>query len=106
MAKKAYKLIYRPKAQKDMREIIFYISQELRDPAAATKLADNIVEAVDKLIDYPYAYPPYIPLAPLKHEYRKLIVQNYVVFYWVDERRKRILIERVLYMRRDYGALL
>ena len=106
MAKKAYRLIYRPRARKDMGEIIFYISRELHDPAAAIRLTNNIVEAADRLIDYPYAHPRYVPPVPLRHEYRKLIVRNYIVFYWIDDQEKRILIERVLYMRRDCGTLL
>ena len=52
------------------------------------------------------AQPAYAPLRPLKHEYRKLLVENYMMLYWVSETEKRVTIARVVYARRDYTKLL
>ena len=47
-----------------------------------------------------------MPIRPLKHEYRKLRVRNYLVFYWVDEERKLVTVARMIYARRNYEGLL
>ena len=90
-----YTIEYLPIAKSDMVEIAKYIGVKLANPEAAEDLADM-----------PYKCPVYIPVKPLRHEYRKLIVQKYIMFYWVDEDKKRITIARVIYSGRDYENLL
>ena len=101
-----YKLEYLPVARRDMVEIVRYISQELQNPTAADQLAMELIEAGDSIPKFPYANPAFIPIRPLKHEYRKLLVQNYFMFYWVDEVKKLVTVARVVYARRDYERLL
>lgn len=101
-----YKLEYLPVARRDMIEIVRYISQELHNPTAADQLAMELIEAGDSIPKFPYANPAFIPIRPLKHEYRKLLVQNYFMFYWVDEVKKLVTVARVVYARRDYKRLL
>ena len=101
-----YKLEYLPVARRDMIEIVRYISQELQNPTAADQLAMELIEAGDSIPKFPYANPAFIPIRPLKHEYRKLLVQNYFMFYWVVEVKKLVTVARVVYARRDYKRLL
>ena len=101
-----YKLEYLPVARRDMIEIVRYISQELQNPTAADQLAMELIEAGDSIPKFPYANPAFIPIRPLKHEYRKLLVQNYFMVYWVDEVKKLVTVARVVYARRDYKRLL
>lgn len=101
-----YELEYLPVAQQDMVEIVQYISQELKNPSAANRLAAALIEAGDRIPSFPYANPVYHSLRPLQHEYRKLIVRNFLLLYWVDEAEKRITIARVIYAKRDYRAML
>lgn len=89
-----------------MIEIVRYISKELQNPTAADQLAMELIEAGDSIPKFPYANPAFIPIRPLKHEYRKLLVQNYFMFYWVDEVKKLVTVARVVYARRDYERLL
>ena len=76
-----YKLEFLPSAQQDMVEIVRYISKELHNPAADNRLAISFLEAADRAAAFPYAAPSYNPIRPLKHEYRKLAIQNYLMFY-------------------------
>ena len=73
-----YKLEYLPVARQDLIDIVRYISQELKNPEAADRLAMEMIAASEALLDFPYSCPAYLPIRPLKHEYRKLIVQNYL----------------------------
>lgn len=100
-----YKVEYLPAAREDLIEIVRYISRELCNPSAAYKLADEIIEAVERTAEFPYLCPVYIPIKPLKHEYRKLYVKHYLVLYWVDECNKKLTVARVVYARRDISKL-
>ena len=101
-----YNVEYLPLARQDMVEIATYIARELQNPAAAERIAEQLVQAGDGLRNFPYAAPAYQPLRPLKHEYRKLLVENYMMLYWVTETEKRVTIARVVYARRNYARLL
>ena len=101
-----YRLGYLSASRQDMIEIVKYVSRELNNPIAANQLAVELVEAGDSLSKFPYANPAYVPIRPLKHEYRKLLVQNYLMFYWVNEMEKVVTIARVMYAKRDYRLLL
>ena len=101
-----YRLEYLPIAWRDMMEVIRYISHELCSPAAASKLADEMVAAADGLTEFPYSCAVHLSVKPLKQEYRKLVVQHYIMFYWIDEREKLVTIARVIYARRDYEKML
>lgn len=101
-----YRLEYLPAARDDMVEIVQYISQTLKNPAAARRLAAALIEAGDNIMEFPYANPIYMSIRPLKQDYRKLLVQNYAMFYWIDEQSKVITIARVVYARRNCQRLL
>lgn len=101
-----YKVEYLPAAYRDMVDIVSYISNELGNSAAANKLGIEFVTAIDSLQDFPYRHSVYFPLKPLKHEYRRLPVGNYIVFYWVDEAEKLVVVARVIYSRRNHTQIL
>ena len=89
-----------------MVEIVSYISDELCNAPTAEKLAHELIEAIERLVEFPYLSTIHFTTKPLRNEYRKLTVHNYIVFYWVDEADKLITIARVIYARRDYEKLL
>jgi len=101
-----YKLLFLPVARQDMVDVAAYVSRVHANPEAAVSLAEIMVQAVNQLTQFPYAHPVYIPIRPLKQEYRKLIVRNYLVLYWVDEEAGSVTIARVLYVKRDYEKVL
>ena len=79
-----YNLEFLPLAQRDMTEIVSYISHVLRNPQAAQVLADDFIAEAEKLALFPYAMPVYVPLCPLK----------------------QITVFRVIHAKRDYGKIL
>jgi len=101
-----YRVAFLPIARGDMAEIVRYVSHELCNPMAAVALADEMIAAAENLTDFPYANAIHQTVRPLKNEYRKLIVKNYILLYWIDEKAKRITIARVMYARRDYEKLM
>lgn len=101
-----YTLEYLPSALDDMVDIARYIGVELKAPDAAERLALKLIAAVENACEFPYAAPLYVPIRTLQYEYRKLIVQNYLVFYRIDEAQKRITVARVVYGGRNHSLLL
>ena len=101
-----YKLEYLPSARQDMMDIVRYIAVELKNPTAAENLAAELIEAGEGICDFPYSNPAYLPIRPLKHEYRKLQVRNYLMLYWIDEEPKRITVARVIYAKRDIQKIM
>ena len=101
-----YELEYLPAARQDMIDIVRYISDELGNPDAAERLAAELIEAGERLTEFPYAYPAYTPIRPLTREYRKLSVRNYLMFYSVSEEKKLVTVARVIYGKRDHKEAL
>ncbi len=101
-----YKVQFLPVAKNDLTEIAGYIALELGMPDAALRLAEKIVQGTERLSEFPYSCPVYTPVRPLKKEYRKLRVENYLVFYCVDEDEKNVTVMRIIYAKRDFEKLI
>ena len=95
-----YKLEYLPVALHDMSEISEYISKELKNPQAAVKLTEKFIESTEALRKFPYANQVYQPIRPLKYEYRRAVIVNYLLFYRVNEEAKEVIVARVIYGKR------
>lgn len=96
----SYNIFYLEQAKNDLKEIAAYIADELKNPTAAEKLIDKIIAAAKNLETFPYANTVFIPLQPLKHEYRKVVVDNFMLFYRIDEHKKEVSVSRMIYARR------
>jgi len=97
-------LRYAPLAKHDLSEIVTYIAVDLHAPQAALKLLKNIEEHIENLAEFPYAYPLHYSRAPLRDEFRKMPVENYLVFYVVDG--LTVEVRRVLYAGRNVEQLI
>ncbi|MCM1545531.1 MAG: type II toxin-antitoxin system RelE/ParE family toxin [Clostridiales bacterium] len=96
-----YEINYRPEAQADLIDTVRYISGKLKNTTAVQKIAKDIKTAIEELANDPHIYPVYFPLQPLKHEYRKFVIDNYIIFYTVEEREKVVTVFRVIYGKRN-----
>ena len=101
-----YRLEYLPARLRDAAEIAGHITGERKDAGEAGKLQEGAVEAAERIAAFPYANPAFVPIRPLKREYRKRAVKNYLIFYNVDEERKTVTVARVIYARRELCARL
>ena len=99
-----YAVAYLPAARRDLIDIVHYVAGELKNPEAAERLSNALIEGIGSLSVMPYHRPVCIPLKPLDHEFRSLRIENYLAFYWVDERERTVTVARVLYARSVVAA--
>ena len=93
-------------ASEDLDEIYSYISYELFNEDAADHLMEKIETSIMRLKDFPFSCS-FVDDEILKSKgYRKLIVENYIVFYLVSEKEKVVVVMRVLYGKQKYEDLI
>ena len=106
MSNNNYSIKITPKADEDLEKIYSYISRELFSRQSAENLLDKIEESIMGLREFPFSCS-YVDDEFLRNKgYRKLIINNYIAFYMVDEEKMQIIIMRVLYGRQKYEDLL
>lgn len=98
----SYEVKLYPAAKQDLLDLIGYLNT--LSPDAALRYYDLLTEQIASLSQLPERCPHPKDLALAVRGYRYLIVRDYLVFYVVSGRT--VQIRRILYGRRDYGALL
>ena len=93
-------------ATNDLIEITKYISNELLAPYTAKKLLKNIRVAVTNLAQMPTRHALVNDKKLALQGIRKLLVDNYIVFYIVSEESNTVKVVRILYSRRNWADLL
>lgn len=96
------KLLLSPDAKSDLNEAAGYIAHQLKNPTAAARLLKRIREDTQKLRKFPEMGTPLGASGDI--EYRYILCGSYLVFYHYQ--RDVVYIDRVLYGRRDYMAVL
>ena len=101
-----YRVYVSEPAEKDLRDIVRYISSQLLAPITAMKMMETIEEELSKLSEMPCRYPVVRDDRLASMGYRRLDIKNYTAFFTVNEKEKAVDIERILYARRDWANLL
>nr|DAI09309.1 MAG TPA: Plasmid stabilization system protein [Caudoviricetes sp.] len=101
-----YALKFYPKAKQDLVDIYDYISRELGNPDAAQKLLDAFEKGLVQAREIPFSCPKIVNVPVKNKEIRKLIVENYIIFYLANEQEKQIEVVRILYGMMDYHKIL
>ncbi len=101
---KEYNIEYSKEAKQDLIGIKRYIKYNLQEPNTAQKLISKIKMEIDKLKNDPTIYAIIEDELIRKLEIRKLIVNNYIVFYRI--KNENVQIVRIMYGRRNWINLL
>lgn len=93
-------------AQADLNEMITHRAIKLKSPQSALKLVSQIEKAIFSLEKMPERgrYLQEEQLA--SQDIRRLLVENYIIFYKIDDKRDRVNIIRILYARRNWADML
>jgi len=101
-----FKIIIESAAKADMRGILKYIAETFKVPPTAQRIYRSIKKQILTLEKMPLRNPLANDEILAARHLRLMPVENYTVFYIVDEERKQVHILRVLYNRRDWQNLL
>ena len=99
-----FKLRYSPLFFDDLDKITDYLLVELKNEPAAKKLVYNTEAAIRKPLSNPLETAIYKSISAREHPYRRIIVNNYLIFYVVID--DTMIIRRMLYGRRDIDRIL
>ena len=94
------------RAKRDLRDILDYVTFELREPQIAVNLVRTITGEILSLDNMPMRYPIYDEEPWKAKGLRYFPVKKYLVFYYPDEARNTVYIVRVMYGGRDISRQL
>ena len=100
----AYVLRYLELFQQNLIEVTSYIKKELKNPTAARKLANDVEHAILRRLPNPTAFEPYYSMKKRKHQYYRIYVGNYTIYYVVIGNIMEV--RRLIYMGRDQESIL
>lgn len=98
---KTYLVQITNKALSDMEDIYHYIANTLQAPETAMNLYNKIANSIEKLDIFPERFKIMESAPEQKMELRRLQVDNYIVFFTIQE--DRVIVTRVLYSASDIG---
>lgn len=88
-------------AKEQMAQIVDYISNELFAPEAAIQLLDKLENSIMALKEFPERYQ-LIDEEPWRCEgVRKIVVNNFLVYYWINTPERKVHVTAVIYTKRD-----
>jgi toxin ParE1/3/4 len=101
-----YKVLRTDKAEDQLRDIIYYISEDSESIDIALNYLNKVEEAINRLQELPSSgsIPRYSILK--KQGYRVLIIEKHLVFYKVNDENKTVIIYAIVDGRREYKNLI
>lgn len=101
-----YNLIIAESFQQDLDSVLSYISVKLRNPIAARNLLIKVEKTVNEINENPLLFPVFHIPSIAKNGYHCALVDNYDIFYKIDEENKIVYIARFLYGKMNFSAIL
>ena len=99
-----YNIRYSKESKQDLVDIKKYIKYNLQESNIADKLITKIRKEINKLLDDPEIYQTIDDDFIKRLEIRKILVDNYIVFYRIKNATVEIV--RIMYGRRNWIKLL
>ena len=93
------KLIITLDAQSDIKNIYNYIESRLFNKPAAENLSQKLIKTFERIRDFPNS-------GIVIKNYRRVVVDSYLVFYKYSEKENLVAIAHVIYGAMDYDKFL
>ena len=98
---KKYIVKLTPHAINQIKETVAYISKILLVPQTATMWVDRLEKEIKSLDTMPARFP-LLDREPWKSiGYHEMNIENFIVYYFIDEDSKTVWVTAVVYARRD-----
>lgn len=97
-----FKVEFTDQCIEEMTEIYDYIVDKLKAYKAAENLINEVNDRVIELGRFPELYTKIGKADRLKRDYHRILIKNYVLLYTIDYEKRKVLISRMIYGRRNY----
>lgn len=94
------------KAEGDLEDTVRYIAVELANPQAASDFADALQKNIDEICLFPKSGSLVANEFLANANVRKKSIGNYIMYYLPDFLKKRILVLRIVYGKRNIDEIL
>ncbi|MCC8356669.1 MAG: type II toxin-antitoxin system RelE/ParE family toxin [Oscillospiraceae bacterium] len=93
-------------AIEQLQDAVAYISRVFLSPDVACAWADKIADELETLSSLPLRYS-LLEDEPWHSEgVRRMVIQNFIAYYWIDEAAMTVWVTGIIYGRRDQLAAL
>ena len=99
-------VVFTEPAEYDLLDIEYYIFVELNNPQASKRVIDGILDAAEKLKDFPKDHPLLDDELLFRLGLRMTRFDNYNIFYNYNEQQDIVYIIRVLYNKADWKNII
>ncbi len=100
-----FSCVFTERAERDLDEILGYITDELKNPSAAAGLGEKIFGSLQTICSFPETGAlvdnEYIPDKTV----RRALVENYILYYKPDFSKSVIYVLRIVYGYRNLDAV-
>ena len=97
-----YEIIFTQECKKEIKKIYNYIRETLYVENAAKRIMLKIEELIKNLACTPKIYVEIDKYSGTKRIYRRIVVDNYVLLYTIDEENKKVYVSHMYYGGSDY----
>lgn len=100
-----YDYRFTEKAEADLTEILRYITADLSNPLAAQELGRRIFDSIDNIRNFPQSGLIIENSFLTDKTVRRLVVDNYILYYKPNDSEKIIYIVRIVYGKRNLDEI-
>ena len=86
----------------EIEEICNYITNKLKNIDASNRLREKVIYNILLLENSPKMCAKIGKVDRVKRQYRRLVVNNFIILYTVDEKEKIVYIAHIYYGGRNY----
>lgn len=97
-----YEVEFTEECAVEIRKVYNYIGDDLSARNSANKIMERIEEFITNLAYAPRMYAEIDKYSNTKRIYRRIILNNYVLLYTIDEERHKVFISHMYHSKTDY----
>ncbi len=97
-----YKIKITDEFLENVEEICYYISNHLKAPKSEKRLRRKIIYNILQLKENPKMFMKIKEVSNIKTEYRRIVINNYIILYTIDEKNKFVYVSYMYYKGKNY----
>ena len=101
-----YKLNFTKEFLQELEKICTYISFNLNNPIASLNLRKEIIKNSNLLKRFPNMFPKIKNINRVKYKYRRIVINNYIILYTIDDENKIIYYAHIYYNESNYMKII